>query len=62
MICCRTYNDARLAIINLISDTSTQEYREFKITYNLDDRKYPFIVETKVFSYDEYTEMCEMGD
>lgn len=50
MIFCKTYDEARLVIINAISDFNTCDIAGFNIIYIPNDPDYPYRVEKKKFS------------
>lgn len=62
MIYCKTYDEARLAVIHLLSDDTIQEYSIFEIKYVPGDRICPYHVETKDFTDKELEIMAKLGD
>ena len=62
MIYCKSYDEARLAIIHSLSDTTEQFWCNYEIKYDPNDRNYPFKVDQWCFSTEEFNKMCEMGD
>lgn len=60
MTFCKTYDEARLVIINAISDFNTYDIAGFNIIYIPNDLDYPYRVEKKKFSINESCEILKI--